>query len=328
MRAGVPTEVENHEYRPDVPVWGMVLTPFTPDLTVDHASLAAHVRALLDQGVHGVVALAVIAEPGALARDERAAVLDTVLDSAGDHPVVATVMALDDEGHLDDLRALIHPRADRLAGVMLPVHSPDPALVAKRLRAAHHACGLPVWVQDYPGPTGVSIPFDDLVDALRAVPAVVAVKCEAAPTFRRIHGLAAALPHLQLLSGLGGANLVEDLVAGASAVACGISQPSDLVAATRAWTAGGLPGALAEVARFSARVGVETQAGTSIAVRKEHWRRAGIIACAEVRPPQLPYPAFLTDLSDALVTSHGGAGTGPGREPATPSALDSTTRSA
>lgn len=285
----------------DVPVWGMVLTPFAPDLAVDHASLAAHVRALLDQGVHGVVALAVIAEPSALAREERAAVLDTVLDSAGDHPVVATVMALDDEGHLDDLRTLIHPRADRLAAVMVPVHSSDPELVAKRLQAAHRECGLPVWVQDYPGPTGVSIAFDDLVDALRAAPAVAAVKCEAPPTFRRIHALAGALPHLQLLSGLGGANLVEDLVAGANAVACGISQPSDLVAATRAWTSGGMPAVLADVARFSARVGVETQAGTSIAIRKEHWRRAGIIAHAEVRPPQLPYPPFLSDLSDALL---------------------------
>ncbi|MFJ9317271.1 dihydrodipicolinate synthase family protein [Pimelobacter simplex] len=286
---------------PELPVWGMVLTPFAPDLSVDHASLAAHVRALLDQGVHGVVALAVIAEPGALARAERATVLDTVLDSAGDRPVVATVMALDDDGHLDDLRTLVRPRADRLAAVMLPVHSPDPALVAARLQAAHRTCGLPVWVQDYPGPTGVSIAFDDLVDALRRAPAVVAVKCEAAPTFRRIHALAAALPHLQLLSGLGGANLVEDLVAGASGVACGISRPADLVAATRAWTSGGMPAALAEVSRFSARVGVETQPGTSIAVRKEHWRRAGTIAAAQVRPPQLPYPAFLSGLSDALI---------------------------
>ncbi|MBM7520046.1 dihydrodipicolinate synthase family protein [Nocardioides nitrophenolicus] len=287
---------------PELPVWGMVLTPFTPELSVDHASLAAHVRSLLEQGVHGVVALAVIAEPGALTRDERAAVLDTVLDSARGRPVVATVMALDDERHRDELRTLIRPRADRLAAVMLPIHSPDPALVAQRLQAAHDECGLPVWVQDYPGPTGVSIAYDDLVDALRAAPAVVAVKCEAPPTFRRIHGLARALPHLQLLSGLGGANLVEDLVAGASAVACGISRPSDLVAATRAWTSGGMPAALPEVARFSARVGVETQPGTSIAIRKEHWRRAGTIACAAVRAPQLPYPGFLSGLSDALVT--------------------------
>jgi len=158
-------------------------------------------------------------------------------------------------------------------------------------------------VQDYPGPTGVSIAFDDLIAALRSTPTVVAVKCEAPPTFLRIHGLAAALPRLQLLSGLGGANLVEDLVAGAAAVACGISQPSDLVAATRAWTSSGMFEARAEVARFSARVGVETQPGTSIAIRKEHWHRAGIIACADVRPPQLPYPDFLSGLSDALVST-------------------------
>jgi len=79
------TPYQSRQFSPmtEVPVWGMVLTPFAPDnLAVDHASLALHVRALLDQGAHGVVALAVIAEPGALAPAERAAVLDTVLDAA------------------------------------------------------------------------------------------------------------------------------------------------------------------------------------------------------------------------------------------------------
>lgn len=286
----------------EVPVWGMVLTPFAPhDLSVDHASLAAHVSALFDQGVHGVVALAVIAEPGALTHEERGAVLDTVLDTAASRPVVATVMSLDDGDHVAELRTLIRPRADRLAGLMLPVHSPDPELVARRLQAAHRECGLPIWVQDYPGPTGVSIPLDGLIEALGAVPSVVAVKCEAPPTFLRIHELSAALPHLHLLSGLGGANLVEDLVAGATAVACGISQPADLVAAARAWGGHDLPGTRAAVARISARVGIETQPGTSVAVRKEHWRRAGVIASAAVRPPQLPYPSFLSKLSGTLV---------------------------
>ncbi|MDQ6522891.1 dihydrodipicolinate synthase family protein [Nocardioides sp. LHD-245] len=286
----------------EVPVWGMVLTPFTGGgAAVDHASLAAHVRALLDQGVHGLVALAVIAEPAALSREERGAVLDTVLDHAQDRPVVATVMALDDDDHAADLQTVVTPRADRLAGLMLPVHSPDPRALTERLRTAHQKSRLPIWVQDYPGPTGVTIALDDLAGALGAVPSVVAVKCEAAPTFLRIHELARALPQLRLLSGLGGANLVEDLIAGATSIACGISRPVDLVAAVRAWEVNDLPGTRAAVAKVSARVGIETQPGTSIAIRKEHWRRAGIIAGADVRPPQLAYPGFLSGLSDSLL---------------------------
>jgi 4-hydroxy-tetrahydrodipicolinate synthase len=287
---------------PEISTWGMVLTPFSSGATeVDHDSLAAHVTALVDQGVTGLVALAVIAEPDALSTTERAAVLDTVLDAAAGRPVVATVMALAAPDVQHELRHVIGPRTSRLAGLMLPVHSPDPRAVTARLDAAHRRTGLPVWVQDYPGPTGVHIDLDDLLVALGSSPAVAGVKCEAAPTFVRIHRLATVLPHMQLLSGLGGANLVEDLHAGATGLACGITRPADLVAAARAWGAGDAAGTRSAVTRISSRVGIETQPGTSIAIRKEHWRRAGVIAHADVRPPQQPYPTFLSSLSATVV---------------------------
>lgn len=285
----------------DIPVWGMVLTPFDRGAgSIDHVSLGQHVAELLAAGMHGLVALGVIAEPAALSRTERAHALDTILAQAGGRPVVATVMSLDPAERATELRKVIVPRSRHLTGLMLPVPSPDPQVVATELRQAALETGLPVWVQDYPGPTGIKIGLDDLLTALAEVDAVAAVKCEAAPTFLRIHRLAAARPDLMLLSGLGGSNLVEDLIAGANGVACGISHPRRLVDAVSAWVSDDLPGTRAALAAVSELVGIETQPGTSVAIRKEHWRRRGVIAGAEVRPPQLPYPAFLSELSEEL----------------------------
>jgi 4-hydroxy-tetrahydrodipicolinate synthase len=279
----------------------MVLTPFRAGAAdVDHTSLGNHVSHLLAQDVRGLVALAVIAEPAALSRRERADALDTILDHADGRPVVATVMSLNPEERAADLREVIAPRTGRLAGLMLPVPSSDPRVTATALSHAALQTGLPLWVQDYPGPTGVSISLDDLVLVVDKVDAVVAVKCEAAPTFWRIHRLAAARPDLLLLSGLGGSNLVEDLTAGARGVACGISRPRAVIDAVSAWAVGDQSGTRAALQPLSGLVGIETQPGTSVAIRKEHWRRLGVIDSAAVRPPQLSYPGFLTAVSEEL----------------------------
>ncbi|MFG2583418.1 dihydrodipicolinate synthase family protein [Streptomyces malaysiensis] len=283
-----------------IPVWGMVLTPFTPTGAVDHVSLARHVSALVADGVQGLIALGVIAEPIALTRAERGQVLDTVLEHAQGRPVVATVMSLDHDDRRLDLRDVVAPRRDHLQAVMVPVSSSHADVLVRDLKDTYQNTTLPLWLQDYPMPTGIHIGLSDLLRVLAAVPEVAAVKCEAPPTFWRIHKLAAAQSNLTLLSGMGGANLVEDLVAGARVVACGISRPRVLVDAAAAWDVGDLASTRAHLGRIAGLIGLETQPGTSVAVRKEHWRRRGIISSATVRPPQLPYPEFLSALSTEL----------------------------
>src|SRR3954469_22632965 len=54
-----------------------VTTPFGPDGAVDAAALAANVAALLEAGVHGLVATGTMGEAGSLSRDERAGVVAT-----------------------------------------------------------------------------------------------------------------------------------------------------------------------------------------------------------------------------------------------------------
>lgn len=281
-------------------LWAMVATPFSSDAAeVDHRSLAALVRRLVSDGATGLVALGVIAEPESLSDAERACVLQTILAAADGTPVLATVMDLDEQARARQLEALA-AQGDRrdLVGVMVPVSSADSSVLRRHLQQAHMTTGLPLVVQDYPAATGIAIDVEVLADAVADLPYLQALKCEAAPTFARIHRLAERLPDVELMAGLGGLSLVEDLAAGATSLACGVTRPGQLAAALAAWHADQPNRARALISEISTLIHLETQPRTSIGIRKEHWRRQGVVASAAVRSGRLPYPAFLSPISE------------------------------
>lgn len=279
--------------------WGMVLTPFTPDGTdIDHASLVRLVRTLLTEGMTGVIALGVIAEPDTLSLDEKRSVLDTVTSAAGEAPVLATVMSSDPARRAAEL-ATVAELGDRIAGLMVPVTSDEAPTLRDDLETAHARTGLPLVIQDYPAPTGIRIDAEALVEALAGLRFVQGVKCEAAPTFARIRLLRERYPELSLISGLGGLSLVDDLAVGADGLACGITRPHHLARALQRWHQRDPRGARALVAEIAQLISLEVQAGTSIGIRKEHWRRRGVIDSARVRRGQQPYPGYLSEISDS-----------------------------
>ena len=70
-----------------------VVTPYTADQRIDHASLRRVVRHLLDGGVHGLFALGTTSECVFLNAQQRAEVIETIVDeAAGRVPVVAGVI--------------------------------------------------------------------------------------------------------------------------------------------------------------------------------------------------------------------------------------------
>ncbi|WP_207841507.1 dihydrodipicolinate synthase family protein [Williamsia soli] len=282
-------------------VWGMVPTPFTEDGSeVCQRSLQALTREMLARGCTGTIALGVIGEPASLSYEEKVSVLEAVLDASGDAPVVATVMAVDEQVALAEINSLADEFAGSLTAVMIPVSSPHPAALRRSIIGAHDSSGLPVLIQDLPSATGVTIGIDDLLCALEGLEHLVwAVKCEAAPTFSRIRRLRRETP-VTLMAGNGGIGLVDDDLAGAQWAAAGISRPEAIVEAMR-WLRSGNPDRAQEIiAAVSALIAFETQAGTSIGIRKEHWRRQGVIYSSAVRPPAVPYAPHLIAHSDRL----------------------------
>jgi len=79
-------------------IWQGVLpaitTPFHEDLTVDHDFLARHARWMIDNGCRGVVALGSLGEGATLRSQEKIEILQTLVATLPDVPVVAGISSL------------------------------------------------------------------------------------------------------------------------------------------------------------------------------------------------------------------------------------------
>ena len=72
-----------------------ITTPFTENLSVDHAFFAKHCSWMIDSGCTGIVALGSLGEGATLALDEKVAVLKTAVQAIGNRvPVIAGISAL------------------------------------------------------------------------------------------------------------------------------------------------------------------------------------------------------------------------------------------
>jgi 4-hydroxy-tetrahydrodipicolinate synthase len=72
-----------------------VTTPFDENLEVDHTFLAGHCRWLIDAGCTGIVPLGSLGEGATLSFDEKARILETILNAVGDRAfVVAGISSL------------------------------------------------------------------------------------------------------------------------------------------------------------------------------------------------------------------------------------------
>lgn len=272
-------------------VWGILPTPFNPDLTLDLGSVGRCVEFLRDRGATGVVALGVFGEAARLSTVEKEQVLAAVVEAAGDLPVVAGVDALATAPAVE-LAGRLATVAPGLRAVMTKVPSTDVSLTADHLRRVAEAAGVGVIAQDYPAQSGVHISAADLLAAVERAKVCVAVKAEAVPSAVAIARIA---PHtdVPVFGGLGGVGLLDELAAGAAGAMTGFSFPEALKACVDAFATGGFERAREVYAPWLPLANFEAQLGIALAIRKEILRRRGAMACSAVRPPAAPLPEIV-----------------------------------
>jgi 4-hydroxy-tetrahydrodipicolinate synthase len=217
--------------------------PFRDDLSVDHDAFAAHVRFLIDNGCDGVVPNGSLGEYQTLSDNERAQVIRTAVEAAGDGSrVMAGVAAY---GSAEARRW-----ADQAAGagagsvLLLPpnAYRADAAAIS-----AHYAevarAGLPVVAYNNPHDTRIDL-TPALLAELHAEGSIVAVK-EFSGDVRRAYEIAEAAPGLDLLIGADDV-LLELAVAGAVGWIAGYPNalPASCAELYRAAVAGDLTTAL------------------------------------------------------------------------------------
>jgi len=274
-------------------VWGVLATPLTADGSgVDTASLTRQVEHYVRIGATGLTALGVFGEAARLTPDERSTVVRTVAAAAGDLPLVVGLSALDVEAACAEAANVLDALDRPPAGLMVQVASPDPDAVVEQMTTVAERTGQGIVVQDYPVVSGVSIAADDLVAAVRRIPAAVAVKSESSPSPPAVATLAAGLD-VPVFGGLGGTGLLDELAVGSAGAMTGFSVPEGLIACVSAFRDGGFAAAREVWRDYLPLVNFEFQARIALALRKHSLVHRGLIDTPAVRPPAAPAPQAL-----------------------------------
>jgi 4-hydroxy-tetrahydrodipicolinate synthase len=228
-----------------------VTTPFDASGAIDERALESNVAALLEAGVHGVVATGTMGEAGSLSAAERRVVVRAVARAVdGRVPVIAGVSA----GTPAAAIALAADAADSGAGalMMLPPlgYRGDASEVEAHYRAVAEAAGLPLMAYNNPEASGTDLPPELIAHLYEEIDAVVAVK-ECSGDARRIPALLNAAPGLEVLVG-GDDWALEGFCAGATGWVSGVADvaPRECVALYDACRAGELERARAIYARL------------------------------------------------------------------------------
>jgi len=165
-------------------VFPAATTQFDRALEVDLSATQMVQKALLQDGVHGLVLMGTVGEGNSLSADEKRSVLKAAVEvSAGKVPVIAGVSEFTTAA-----AAAFARDAERLgaAGLMvLPamVYVPTPAELEHHFRTVAAASGLPIMLYNNPPSYRVNIDIATL-QRLAEVPTIVAIK-ESAPDSRR-----------------------------------------------------------------------------------------------------------------------------------------------
>ncbi|MFG1732192.1 dihydrodipicolinate synthase family protein [Paenibacillus sp. 843] len=170
-------------------VYVALVTPFTPNYEVDYQRLVELCDVLISQGVHGLIPTGSLGEYAALTREERAKVVETVIEAAaGRVPVVVGSAAPSTKQVVEWVQ---HAKDAGAAGVMAlpPINYKPLEFEVIAHYEAINEVGLPVIVYNNPHDYKVDL-TPQLLSRLSKLEHVVAVK-EFSGDIRRVHDILA-----------------------------------------------------------------------------------------------------------------------------------------
>ena len=272
-------------------VYIIAATPFTDDGALDHDSLRRLVDFYIGHGVSGLTILGMMGEANKMTAEERRAVIDTVLDRAGDVPVVVGVS----DAGLRNLADLAGYAMDRGAAGVMVAPNAGPAR-EDRIEAYFHAVcdalgnDVPVVFQDFPLSTGLPVSPGLIRRLSEARSQIVMLKHEDWPGLTKITKLrqdeeTPGVARLSILVGNGGLYLPQELQRGADGAMTGFAYPEALVQTVALHRAGKVDEAEDLFDRYLPILRHEQQPGFGLALRKYVLMRRGAIASAATRAP-------------------------------------------
>jgi len=170
------------------------------------------------------------------------------------------------------------------------------------------AISIPVVLQDHPASTDVHMSADLIVRVVQEVTSIACVKEEAVPTAGKIRLLRKGLAGrpVTILTGLGALYAPFDLEAGSDGFNTGFAFPEVLREMVSAARVGDWARVHSVYSRFAALIVFEQQPG--VAIRKELFRRRGLLASARARHPGATVsPEQIAQLDGLLERTFAGA---------------------
>ena len=170
------------------PAWKGVFpaatTQFDANLALDLRATQRGVARMIDDGVHGIIALGTVGENASLTADEKRRALSAVVEAAeGRVPVIAGVTEFTTEAGCAYARDAGRLGVSGLMVLPAMVYVPKPDELLAHFRALARATSLPVMIYNNPPAYRVNVTLETL-EALGAEENVVAIKESAEDTRR------------------------------------------------------------------------------------------------------------------------------------------------
>ncbi len=267
-------------------ICAILATPFDSGKKIDEKSLRSLVDFEIKAGVNGITILGILGEVLRLSDAERSEITRIVVDQVrGRVPVVSGTGAPG-----TDLAIMYSKEAEELGADAVMVGPPrlakqnDDAIVNYYSEIAKQI-DIPIMVQDEPVTYQVQMP-PKLIVRLSEIEGVEYVKLEDPPTPIKISQIRSLIgDKLGLFGALGGLYAFEELSRGAVGIMTGFAYPEILVRVFQAFSEGKREVARDLFYRALPLITYEAQPMVSLAIRKEIFRKRGIIKDSTMREP-------------------------------------------
>jgi 4-hydroxy-tetrahydrodipicolinate synthase len=272
-------------------VYPIAPTPFTPDGSIDWASLEKLMNHYVSIGSDGVTVLGIMGEAPKLEPEESLEIVKRTAKTMGKLPVVVGVSA----PGFAAMRRLARDSMDAgAAGVMIapPATMRTDDQIVNYYAQAIEAIGgdIPWVIQDYPLLTQVQMTAGVIRRIVMAHPSCAMLKAEDWPGLEKISALRGfqedgSLRDLSIMVANGGLFLDFEMERGADGSNTGYAFPEMLIAVVRAMQAGKRDEAHDIFDAHLPLLRYEQQPGVGLAVRKYVMMRRGILASDAQRKP-------------------------------------------
>lgn len=283
-------------------VYPILVTPFDAQEQLDLESFDRLIRFMVDIGVDGVTILGVLGESNRVLDHEREQLITTAVQAAaGRIPVVvgASHKGTHATVGLCQMAAELGASAVMVTPAQEPV--PNEERIFEYFRRVAEGLAIPMVVQDHPASTQVHMSIPLLLRLVQELPQVACFKEEGVPTPARVQALLQGMTtrKVPILTGLGALYGLFDLRSGSSGFMTGFAFPEVLMAMVQAANDQDHAQAAAIYRHFLPLIVFEQQPG--IAIRKELFRKRGLLADGTVRHPGAPLnPASVGQLEELL----------------------------